>query len=115
MEKRKKLIILIVVIVIGVLAIVIGNKGNEYASNNINKNTFTSFVERNDGSGGYDNYDNEEGWPDSTKYVLNTEKSYCLGLDGERIENSISWDEYENAISYSSLSSMNCFVYFDLI
>lgn len=108
--KKKILIFGCVILVITFFVIF---KNRDMKTSVIKNNPYNTYIQTNGGGASYEEY-KEDGWPDSTRYTLNTTKSYCMGLDGEIVASNLSWSLETNTVVLNSLESANCYVYFDL-
>ena len=64
----------------------------------------------NDGSG---EYTKSESFPNEEGYKLNETKSGCMDNNGEKIENSLSFDDKTHKVTLTSNKTSYCYLYFD--
>lgn len=122
MKRKYKIMILILLIVGEVIATSFLYKSakndgtfleNSVLKESINYENFAIFIQKDKGSSEYIPYKDSTKWPND--YDFNNTLSYCINVDGEKVENILSFNDSERKVYVKNIKeAVYCNIYFDI-
>ncbi len=79
----------------------------------LNEEMYAVLVEKNVGTGNYEEI-NSESWP-SSSYLYNSERSSCVDENGNTINGILKYSNQNHIVSVLTAKTVRCYLYFDLV